>query len=298
MAKLHSSKKFVWLASVILGLTAILPSSFGATLAANQTGSETVKAVFALKYGEFNSFPNYGVYWMGEPRFATNQSAIPVFMYFWLIQTDQHNILVDTGTGEDYALRYAPYVSPVVMLSRLDLTPADIDTIIISHPHFDHVDGLKSFSTANIYLQREAYRFLTEVAPASAFIRDSGFPRKQDAMTMMELMWNGRLQLLDGDIELFSGISLVKVDGHHPGHQITVVQTGAKHVVLASDAVHQYVNLEKNLPMGLFQGDFADLAKSLETIRRMNGVVVAGHDKQVMTRFRKVHDDIVQIFPY
>jgi glyoxylase-like metal-dependent hydrolase (beta-lactamase superfamily II) len=265
---------------------------------ADTAGSGSLKSVYAFKYGEFKTFPNYGVYWMGNPRFSSNQPTTVAYMYFFLIQTDNHNILVDAGTGPDWATRYAPWVSPEVLLSKVGIKPSDIDTIIISHPHFDHVDGLNYFKDATLYMQRAAYRFTTEDAPESSFIRTTGFPRKQDAVLLHEKVWDGKLRLLDGNTEIFPGIKTIKVDGHFPGLQIIVVQTGAKPVVLASDAVHQYVSLEKNIPMGFYQGNFKDVVKALETIRQINGVVVSGHDKQVLERFKPVQEGIVQIYPY
>jgi glyoxylase-like metal-dependent hydrolase (beta-lactamase superfamily II) len=264
---------------------------------ADAQGPGSIKSVYAFKYGEVN-FPNYGVYWMGEPRFSSNQPPTKVFMYFWLIQAGDHNILVDTGTSADFATRYSNYVSPEVLLEKVGLKSSDIDTIIVSHPHFDHVDGLGFFKNATVYIQRAAYGFVTEEAPEFAFIRGSMFPRKKDAAMLLDLLWDGRLKLLDGDTEIFPGIKTIRVDGHHPGLQITVVQTEAKPVVLASDAVHQYVNLEKNIPMGLYQGNLKDVVKSLETIRQLNGVVVSGHDKQVVERFKLVQEGVAKVYPY
>jgi glyoxylase-like metal-dependent hydrolase (beta-lactamase superfamily II) len=286
---------------VMLGIAILIFSVVFAPLpvrSADAQGPGLLKSVYALKYGEFTTFPNYGVYWMGDPRFSSNQPPIVVYMYFWLIQTGDHNILVDTGTGPDWATRYAPWVSPEVLLSKMGLKASDIDTIIVSHPHFDHVDGLEYFKNAMVYIQREAYRFATEDGPESAFIRGSGFPRKKDAAMLLDLAWNGRLKFLDGDAEIFPGIKTIKVGGHHPGLQITVIQTGAKPIVLASDAVHQYVSLEKNIPMGFYQGNFKDVVKALETIRQLNGVVVSGHDRQVVERFKLVQEGVVRVYPY
>jgi len=222
-------------------------------------------------------------------------------MYFWLIQTGNHNILVDTGTGKDFATRYAGYVSPVDLLSKVGLKPSDIDIIIVSHPHFDHIDGMEFYKSTNaiVYIQRDSYRFMVEEGPESSIIRKDGlFPRKKDAALLVDLAWDGRLKILDGDSEIVPGIKTIKVGGHFPGLQITLVQTGAKPVILASDSVHQYDNLEKNIGMGIFQGNFKDMTKAYDTIRQLNGVVVAGHDKQVVERFKQIQEAVSQIYPY
>jgi glyoxylase-like metal-dependent hydrolase (beta-lactamase superfamily II) len=135
-------------------------------------------------------------------------------MYFWLIQTGDHNILVDTGTGKDFATRYPGYVSPVDLLSKVGLKPSDIDIIIVSHPHFDHIDGLELFKDTNpiVYIQRDSYRFMVEEGPESSIIRKDGlFPRKKDAAALLDLAWEGKLKILDGDTEILPGMKTTKV---------------------------------------------------------------------------------------
>jgi len=269
-------------------------------VSADIQGPGSLKGVYAFKYAE-GTFPDYGVFWMSNPKFSTDQPKKPINMYLWLIQTGDHSILVDTGTGKDFATRYAGYVSPVDLLGKVGLKPSDIDMIIVSHPHFDHVDGLELFKETNaiVYVQRDSYRFMVEEGPESSIIRKDGlFPRKKDAAALLDLAWEGKLKILDGDTEILPGIRTIKVGGHFPGLQITVVQTSAKPVILASDSVHQYDNLEKNIGMGLFQGSFKDMTKAYDTIRQLNGIVVAGHDKQVLERFRRVQEGVIQIYPY
>ena len=267
---------------------------------ADASGPGSLKSVYAFTYGE-TTFPNYGIFWLSEPRFSIDQPKKPINMYFWLIQTGNHNILVDTGTGNDFATRYAGYASPLVLLSKVGLKPSDIDIIILSHPHFDHIDAIEFYKTTNaiVYIQRDSYRFMVEEGPESSIIRKDGlFPRKKDAALLVDLAWDGRLKILDGDSEIVPGIKTIKVGGHFPGLQLTVVQTGAKPVILASDSVHQYDNLEKNIGMGIFQGNFKDMTKAYDTIRQLNGVVVAGHDKQVVERFKQIQEAVIQIYPY
>ena len=43
---------------------------------------------------------------------------------------------------------------------------------------------------------------------------------------------------------------------------------------------------------------FKDMTKAYDTIRQLNGAVVAGHDKQVVERFKQIQEGVVQIYPY
>lgn len=286
-----------WGIALLVFAVSLVPLS---ARSADTSGPGSLKSVYAFKYGE-TAVPNYGIFWLSEPRFSIDQPKKPINMYFWLIQTGNHNILVDTGTGNDFATRYTQFISPVVLLSKVGLSPSDIDIIIVSHPHFDHIDGIEFYKStkAMVYIQRDSYRFMVEEGPESSVIRKDGlFPRKKDAAALLDLAWEGRLRILDGDSEIVPGIKTIKVGGHFPGLQITVVQTGGKPVILASDSVHQYDNLEKNKGLGIFQGNFKDMTKAYDTIRELNGVVVAGHDKLVVERFKQIQEGVIQIYPH
>ena len=47
----------------------------------------------------------------------------------------------------------------------------------------------------------------------------------------------GRLELLDGDTELFTGLNLLVTDGHCPGHQMVVFSHGGERIVYTGDLV-------------------------------------------------------------
>ncbi len=286
-----SRRDFMKIASVGIAAGAAATTAF-----VSDAGTETQKegraggavagnSVYVLKYAEFNNFPNYLAYWMGEPIYS-NQPPLNYYMMYWLIKTADRNILVDVGLGPGFARGSQGYQSPETMLAKLSLKPSDINTIILTHPHFDHLDGMDSFKTSKVLIQRAAYRYAVEESPEFKFFRNSVYPRKKDTYTLVDLMWDNRLKLLDGDKEVFPGIKVIRVDGHYPGLQMVVVKTEGKPVVIAGDAVHVYDNIEKDRPMGLFQGEVRDVVKAFETIREFDGIVLPGHDSKVGERFK------------
>lgn len=282
----------VGLKTTILFCAALLLS--GANARAAGDGPE----VYIIKYAEFDKFPNYLAYWMGEPQY-TSQPPLNYYMMYWLIKTRERNILVDVGSGKDFATRYQKYQTPDTLLAKVGLKPSDIDTIILTHPHFDHFDGIEFFKDAKVYTQRACYRYVVEDCAELKFFRNFMYPRKKDFYAMVDLMWEGRLKLLDGDKELFPGIRVIRVDGHYPGLQMVVVKTEGKPIVIASDAIHLYDNLEKDKPMGLFQGEVKDVVKAFETIRELNGIVLPGHDNKVGERFKDkaIDEAVYKIYP-
>ena len=258
-----------------------------------------VKSIYALKYAVVEFLPNYAVYWMGDPHYLNNQPPPRLFQYYWLIQTAERNILIDVGVSPEMAAqrKMIDYKAPDVLLENVGLKTSDIDSIILTHAHWDHLDGIDSFGKSTLYVQRACYRFTVEEGAEYDFFRRWGYPTRKDSFSLLTLMWDNRLKILDGDTELFPGIKVVKVDGHFPGLQLVVVDTERGRIVIASDAMHLYDNLERDFPMGLYFGNLREIVKGYETIRNLAGLVLPGHDPKVFDRFKSLGKDVVQVYP-
>jgi len=135
-------------------------------------------------------------------------------------------VLVDTGCGgPDEVLNDWRVVNRSVAdaLTGLDMTPADIDLVINTHLHFDHCGQNAVFSRVPCYVQR------TELDRAK---RES--PDLYDWFGFMNARW----ELLDGDIEILPGLSVITTPGHTVGHQCVVVATGGQADLLIGDAAY------------------------------------------------------------
>lgn len=150
----------------------------------------------------------------------------------YLVQTgDGKNILIDSGLPADYTrpagMPPAEYEKNVLEhLADLELRPDDIDILICTHFDADHAGYHDSFTQAELIVQREHYE-----------LARSGHPRFASARAH----WDHpalRYRLIEGDLELLPGLTLLETSGHTPGHQSVLVrlpQTGP--VLLAIDAV-------------------------------------------------------------
>ncbi len=103
----------------------------------------------------------------------------------------------------------------------------------------------------------------------------------------------GRVRLTDGTEQIPDGVTAIFVGGHSPGQQVTVVTGAAGDVVLTSDAVHFYEELEPDRPVRRgrrprrMYGAF-DLVNELGAAP--GAVIVPGHDPEVMARFPSFGD--------
>ena len=135
-------------------------------------------------------------------------------------------VLVDTGCGgPDEVLNDWRVVNRSVAdaLAELDMTPADIGLVINTHLHFDHCGQNAVFAHAPCYVQR---------AELDRAERES--PELYDWFGFMNARW----ELLDGDVEILPGLSVITTPGHTVGHQCVVVATDDQADVLIGDAAY------------------------------------------------------------
>ena len=141
---------------------------------------------------------------MGAPK----GEKINIAMVVWLIRGGGHNILFDSGYHRDTFLKYFPsteYTRPDEAVKLAGLQPEEITDIVISHSHWDHLGGIDLFPKANVWIQKEEYRYYTGDAwqPGG----NHGGIDPEDVQQLVRINTEGRLHLVDGDnIEIFPGI--------------------------------------------------------------------------------------------
>lgn len=210
---------------------------------------------------------------------------IPVPAY--LIQTDDTNILIDSGFPSDFAfhppeldggLRIEMSADNFIVnrLDSLGLQPDDIDILICTHFDADHAGGHRAFVKAELIVQRSHY----EIARHSELSR---FAELREHWNHSSL----RYRLVDGDVEVVSGVELIETSGHVPGHQAVLVrlpETGA--VLLAIDAIPLSSMLDPETrwihPADMDEaGTRASTRKLIELAERENvALIVHGHDAE------------------
>jgi len=204
----------------------------------------------------------------------------------YLVQTsDGKNILIDSGLPADYTP--PPGTPPreneknvLEHLADLGLGPENIDFLICTHFDVDHAGYHDAFTKAELIVQREHYE-----------LAQSGHARYAAA----RVHWDHpalRYRLIDGDIEMLPGLTLIETSGHAPGHQSVLVrlpQTGP--VLLAIDAVvlqRLFTTDRKAWPLENEEQLRASTHKLLNLVEREHvTLVVFGHDGQQWQTLKK-----------
>jgi glyoxylase-like metal-dependent hydrolase (beta-lactamase superfamily II) len=188
------------------------------------------------------------------------EGTITIPVGFFVIQHPKGNVLFDTGNNDRIITEpeyWGPFVKALnpgrspdvaidVQLQKIDMTPDDIDYVVLGHFHVDHAGNVGKFLNSTFVYQRDEIRSAFWPAPGYAvFYKSDDFAMLRNDLGK-PMPNRAKAIELDGDLDLFGdGSVLVKRSvSHTPGSQILVVRlpkTGT--VVLPSDAVY----LEENL---------------------------------------------------
>jgi glyoxylase-like metal-dependent hydrolase (beta-lactamase superfamily II) len=255
--------------------------------------------IYALKYFGLRSVPVSELA-LGAPK----KDTMNMFFMYWLIRGNNgRNILVDAGFLKDLdifkELNTTFYIRPDSVLQELHIKPDEISDIILTHPHWDHIDGISLFRNAHIWIQKEDYNYFVGQAWQKEG-RNHGF-YKRDVDTLVSLNIAGKLTLVDGDNrEIIPGIKVYTGSRHTFNSQYVLVQTGSDKVILASDNIWIYYNLE-HLTSSPFPNGTFDTAAYVRSMQRMKTqasdikYIIPGHDPAVFSRFPLIKPDIVKI---
>jgi glyoxylase-like metal-dependent hydrolase (beta-lactamase superfamily II) len=255
--------------------------------------------IYALKYFGIHSVPVSELA-LGAPK----KDTMNMYFMYWLVKGNNgKNILVDAGFLNDLdifkELKTTFYIRPDSVLLELNIKSDEITDIILTHPHWDHLDGISLFPKAHIWIQKEDYNYFVGEAWQKDG-RHGGF-YKRDVDTMVSLNLAGKLTLVDGDDkEILPGIKVYTGSRHTYNSQFVLVQTGGDKVILASDNIWIYYNLEQlkssPYPNGTF--DTTAYVKSMQRMKTLASnikYIIPGHDPAIFSRFRMIKPDIVKI---
>lgn len=215
---------------------------------------------------------------------------VEIVQNFFVISGDGHTTVVDTGLDD-----LASYCDPaertrlgssrptLELLKEAGVHPDEVDTLILTHLHFDHYLNARLFERARIVINRREFEFA--LSPGAANRRAmprSSFPREVFAWLVDEA-WD-RLELTEGEVDVLPGVRVIETGGHSPGHQIVVVDTGNVPTVIPGDEVYLYANLEEDIPIGYYH-DFERLSRAMDVLREIGGHLLPAHDAEVGRRY-------------
>jgi glyoxylase-like metal-dependent hydrolase (beta-lactamase superfamily II) len=219
----------------------------------------------------------------GDPH----DGPMPMDYFVWLAKNADRAVVIDIGfTAESGGKRGRRLErDPIDSLALLGVGPAQVEDVILTHMHYDHVGNFHKFPVARFHLQEPEMhyavgRYMRHRQLAKSFEPD-------DVCGIVRLNFDGRVVYHNGPAEVLPGIAVHPTGGHSAGLQFVTVETARGKVVLASDVTHFYENMETYRPFStaLHIGEMLDAFDTLRAHAATPQHIVPGHDPIVMRRY-------------
>lgn len=278
---------------------AVIPCIAMAMLgAAAATAGERFEKVWCLQYATAPNAPLSTIL-AGAPPDA--KLDLPFAMC--VAKSDHHVVVLDAGFVNQAPARafgVQGWTEYATLLGEIGIKPADVDFVTISHMHFDHTGGASRFPKAKFIVQRRELEYAAGALPHNSAAK--GAFVAEDVLAMVDLNWQGRVVLVDGDVEaVLPGVDVYLTPGHTAGTMTVCLDTVKGRVCYSSDAVYSYRNIDEDIPLGLAL-NAGEAVESYAKIRRIlrGGRLIPGHEPRIFADpkslgFRRVSAHAVAI---
>lgn len=166
------------------------------------------------------------------------------------------------------------------LLQELGTSCEEIDTVLLTHLHFDHYWNAEQFTRARFVVNRKEWFHVMD--PANLPICPvEGFPRGPLAYLAGEAFT--RLTLVDEEAEICPGITMHWVGGHSPGGMVVKVRTEEGPAIIVGDAFYLYEHIEKNIPLG-YCTDYREVLQGYRWLREQNAILLPAHDYRIFEK--------------
>ena len=196
----------------------------------------------------------------------------------WFIRGADINILIDTGRSSLTSSLTCVQLESIQTLEQglgnLGLSPKDIDMIILTHLHYDHIELAHKYPDAKFIVQKAELDFARRIKDPAI-----NFGYKDN------LIDNLTFEVIEGDCEILPGIDVLLTPGHTPGGQSVKLNTTGGTVIITG-----FCCIRDNFePSAVLAGkssciipgihlNVLDLYSSMKKIKEIGDIIVPNHD--------------------
>lgn len=149
-----------------------------------------------------------------------------VFMIY-LVKTADRLILIDAGCETMPGFVMEDFCGSVAALEKIKIKPEDITDVVITHSHHDHIECVKYFNNAAVYIQQDEYESGKDYLDGISDIKQ-----------------------FSDEAEIADGIKAVKIGGHSIGSCIVEITSDAEKYIIAGDEIYMRDCIRKQIPTG------------------------------------------------
>ena len=186
--------------------------------------------------------------YLGYEMYGEADEPLAMDYYFYVLSNGSRNLLVDTGFALEAGTRRGRtcIVPPLEALARLGFAAESISEVLITHFHYDHVGNVAAFPEAELLVPDRELEFwtgpLADRPHFAAYVEATEIDAHRRGAS-----WRAR-SVPRRARKCGARITTMHVGGHCPGQLIVVVNGIEGPIVLTSDAVHYYEELDLDRP--------------------------------------------------
>lgn len=147
----------------------------------------------------------------------------------------------------------------------------DVDVVINTHMHYDHIGGNRYLPKARFFVQEAEWHHAQTPLKTQAWSYAD-----RDAVTANYFRWT----FVHGSFDVVPGVRIIPTPGHTPGHQSVFVDTEDGCVAVTGDAVNMVDNMSEDTPPTIMT-DVGEALASVRFLQRWAQFVLPGHEPRV-----------------
>jgi glyoxylase-like metal-dependent hydrolase (beta-lactamase superfamily II) len=155
-------------------------------------------------------------------------------------------MLVDTGLGPGPHTRFGLHRG--LLLEEMQshgLAPSDIDVVIITHLHIDHVGWNALPAGDGVQATFPRARYLIPRADWDHYRRPDVYEKSRYVWNTVALFEHGVIELVEGEHAVTPQVTLLPTPGHTPGHQAVLVLSQGEQAAIIGDMAHTPAQVEE-----------------------------------------------------
>ncbi len=221
---------------------------------------------------------------MLEAAFAPKKEEAPASFNQWLINNGNKLVLIDTGWSGGLGPEGGKLPKA---LAAAGVDPADIDAVVITHVHIDHVQGLLTpdkkiaFPNATVHVNANEYAWWMEGdanPPDGKPFWKSFF--EIGRASLKPYADAGKVQTFKDGADLLPGVTAVTAPGHTVGHTMVRVSSGNDQLLLWTDIVHstalQFAEPDRSIVFDLDPAQAIATRKKVMDMAATDKLLIAG----------------------